>query len=87
MAQIVSSEESIAPFFEAYPNPVGEELTINYRGFFEIQIANILGQKIQDQNAFENATIDVTNFENGIYILSILKNGEITHSEKIQVQH
>jgi len=87
MAQIVSSEETFSPFFEAYPNPVREMLTINYNGFFELQITNILGQKVHQESAFENATIDVANFQNGMYLLSIVKNGAITQTEKIQIQH
>ncbi len=87
MAQIVPTENIISPFFKAYPNPVGELLYINYKGFFEIQISNILGENLIAKRAFESDAINVRDFQNGIYILSIIKNGVISHSEKIMIQH
>ncbi len=87
MAQIVPTENITSPFFKAFPNPVEEVLHINYKGFFEIEVSNVLGQNLQSKRAFENTTIDVSNFENGLYILSIKKNGTTTHSEKILIQH
>ena len=87
MAQIVPTENVSSPFFNAYPNPVEELLYINFKGFFEIQIANVLGENIITKNAFESDVINVEDFQNGIYILSIFKNGIVSHSEKIMIQH
>lgn len=87
MAQIVPTENFTSPFFDAYPNPVSELLNVNYKGFFEVEISNILGEKLHSREVFEHTIIDATAFENGIYILSIRKNERITHSEKILIQH
>jgi len=37
--------------------------------------------------AFEMTDFDVSNLENGIYILAIKKNGSLIHTEKILIQH
>jgi hypothetical protein len=58
-----------------YPNPVNEELNIstqNIVGDYEITIFNSIGVNILSVR--NSSTIDMSNFENGVYFLNITDN-------------
>ncbi|MFZ6665064.1 T9SS type A sorting domain-containing protein, partial [Peijinzhouia sedimentorum] len=59
-------------FISVYPNPVSNELMIEYTGNKEIvsfEILNKLGQIILKGNLVERTTIETSNFPLGIYLI------------------
>ena len=71
-----------------YPNPANEKISVS--GQFEnaeIQISTITGKEIYRNPDFSKKTIlDVSGFENGIYILKVITNeGEL--SKKVVIAH
>lgn len=56
-----------------FPNPATNAITINnIKQDFTVEVYNIIGQKIKDQNITpDNNTIDVSNLSNGAYILKL----------------
>ncbi|MEO1215461.1 MAG: aryl-sulfate sulfotransferase [Bacteroidota bacterium] len=73
--------------FKAYPNPSSSNLSIEWEGliYADIEIYNQLGQEILDfpQCSGGRKYLDTSNWENGLYVISINRN---TH-QKILVQH
>ncbi len=76
----------------AYPNPTSDFAHIDYTvasgAEVEVIVSNLLGEEIQRTSQFKAAgnhveTIDVTNFDNGMYIVSFNINGEPAKLEKI----
>ena len=54
-----------------FPNPTKENITVsigNYNGFIKTEVYDLLGNKL---TYFENNTISLNDFGNGIYLLKI----------------
>lgn len=81
LSTVSVEEETINTTIMAYPNPVKDALHLNLEAD-EITIYNLLGKQVL--NAHNVQTINVSGLSNGIYILSIVKNNQIS-SQKIMV--
>jgi hypothetical protein len=57
--------------FRLYPNPTDGIVTIEGEGSMTISVLNILGQKIMETEATDNANIDLSVLETGIYMVII----------------
>lgn len=66
----VEEVESVNKLF-LYPNPTDGIVNIEIEGEMTISVLNILGQKILEMNATDNATIDLSVCESGIYMIKI----------------
>jgi len=75
------------PLFKAYPNPVKDELTLNFdfQSSITIEILNLYGQKVFSEkiNTAEKSmfTVPFFNFPQGVYLLNI--KGERDYTQKI----
>ena len=68
-----------------YPNPTDGIVNIESTGTMTISVMNMLGQKVIETTATDNANIDLSGFESGIYMVRIeTENGIKT--EKINVR-
>ena len=68
-----------------YPNPTDGIVNIEGEGTMTISVLNVLGQKILEIEATDNATIDLSNCESGIYMIKVETINE-THVEKINLK-
>lgn len=75
--------------FDLYPNPVNEQLNIEVDlNNAEVKIVDMLGKTVFTQNNVNTTTkVDVSNLNNGIYFVSILKEGTVLKTEKLIVKH
>ncbi len=63
----------------AYPNPSGGIFTIDAPYPMQIGVVNVLGKKILEQNVYSGKNqIDLTNYEKGIYFLTLESSHEKT---------
>jgi len=68
-----------------YPNPTNGMLNIEGNGAMTISVMNTLGQTILVSTATDNATVDLSSLESGIYMVRIeTENGIKT--EKVNVR-
>ena len=68
-----------------YPNPTDGIVNIESTGTMTISVMNMLGQKVFETTATDNANIDLSGFESGIYMVRIeTENGIKT--EKVNVR-
>jgi len=79
---------------EIYPNPANSILTINLeidefdKG--EIKLFSLVGREVLSadiQSGVEKTTIDISNIENGVYIIKIITDGNETHTQKLTIAH
>lgn len=73
---------------KVYPNPVGDRLTIDFNGnpgFYgsTLEIYNSRGEKMEYGLITENTTINMENYDKGMYILKIKLPSGRTYTEKI----
>lgn len=73
---------------QVYPNPANEFLTIEYKNNTEVlqlELYNLLGNKIADYNLSANSTnkINIKSIETGIYYYRIIQNNAIVDTDKL----
>lgn len=84
--EYLNIEKEIQNTISIYPNPISNKLTISYnsKDKLNIEIIDISGRKIIEQNGiYANESIDISDLNKGIYILSVLENGKLIYNKKI----
>lgn len=68
--------DMIALSFFVAPNPANDKITINANSVFNtIEVINFLGQTVMSQpNAYNNASLDISNLNSGVYFIRIISN-------------
>ena len=56
---------------QVYPNPTTGLLNVSGNGTMCITVSNMLGQRLMETSAEDRATIDLSHYGQGIYLLSI----------------
>lgn len=84
-----NSQEKLAYF--SYPNPANKSFCVNhphiaYEELFEIMIFDISGKLLLLKEITQYQNIDVSNFENGIYIVKI-RFDKTTGTQQIIIKH
>jgi hypothetical protein len=83
------NEEDETKVLEIFPNPVNDELVLNYSGTkpFNIEIINCLGIKMLEQNNLSSASnsLNVKSLKPGIYLL-VIKNDKTSLVKKFLKQ-
>ncbi len=78
-----------------FPNPAKEEINLifendkfNYESDYTYQLFNILGKQVKKGGIeSENSLINLHEFSEGWYLLSIFENGEMIMTKKIAIRH
>jgi hypothetical protein len=90
ISELTSEDVSI----KAFPNPVSDNLTINYAingsvNDGRIEMFDVLGQKVSTHKLLKNKgqlNIDVTNLNSGIYFYSLKADGQVFKTERVVVR-
>ena len=84
---IPSYEENVVDYdFTLYPNPTNHyfEIRTTFEGAAEVQVRDLNG-RIVNQSVTSNK-IDVSNFDSGIYLVTLIKEGVPLKTKKLVVQ-
>lgn len=86
----VKTTETTKSNFMFYPNPASDLISVNYKtqNNSKVELRNSLGQLIFEKQFNGNVSdyMDVRNYANGSYILSITEKGETTN-KKLIINH
>lgn len=77
----VNSEEGI----HIFPNPATNTLHISGVQNSEVTIYNSTGTKVQSFIDFTGQAIDLSDWTSGIYFITVIRNNETLHTEKISI--
>ncbi|AEA43818.1 T9SS type A sorting domain-containing protein [Fluviicola taffensis] len=85
-------DNKVAATVSAYPNPANNLLTINTTGIengnSSVKIVDVLGKLIYNEEmSASSKKIDVSEFKNGVYILTVMDKGAIVQTRRIVVKH
>ncbi|HLW39466.1 MAG TPA: T9SS type A sorting domain-containing protein, partial [Brumimicrobium sp.] len=74
----------------AYPNPASEALVIDFNKneVDKVELVSIAGQLVASQEVSPNVaqtTFDVSSVENGVYIVKVTLNNDLTHTMRVVV--
>ena len=68
---ITDIEERPAEAVQVYPNPTNGLLNVSGNGAMHITVSNLIGQTLMETTAEGSATLDLSRFESGMYLIRI----------------
>lgn len=74
----------------AYPNPVSSTLVVNTVGIsgeYSVRVTDVLGKVVYTDEAGAIKKIDVSNFKNGVYLVTVAEKGEVIQTRRVVVKH
>lgn len=82
---IIGVEEMEKENISVYPNPATNKFTVNLAGSEKanIEMFNLVGQKVYNSTATEKAEVNVSGFRPGIYMLKVSQNGKVYTSKVV----
>lgn len=79
-----SVEESDSEPLVVYPNPVTETLTIKGVPMRQVEVFNLMGQKVLNETCHEEVIrLDVSSLAAGVYVLRVLDDAMKVHTHRI----
>ena len=69
-----------------YPNPVSDFFIVDYEGFIQVKIYDMLGKEILSQDTNGKTEININHLPKGIYNVSIISESRIIGNSKIVKQ-
>ena len=82
---VTDVEENIDSKIQVYPNPTNGLLNVSGNGAMQITVNNLLGQTLSETLAEGNATLDLSGYRPGCYLVRIATDKGIT-VKKIEVK-
>ena len=79
--------EAEAMGFNVYPNPANNKIFVEGEGVGAVEVYNSLGQKVATVEGTENTAVDVTSFENGVYVVRVITNEGAVSTKKVTIAH
>ena len=75
--------------FTAFPNPADDILNLTVQGSTEntVKLVDVLGNVVMEDKMTSNKKIDVRDFKNGVYILTVYANGALLQTRRVVVRH
>lgn len=85
LSSALNSEEFTNENLSVYPNPTNNVLNILGNNIYEVSIYNLRGQVLMKMKEIEgnNIKLNLSNFENGIYLAKILFNNNVQKTIKV----
>jgi len=81
----LSVQETVVAKREIYPNPVQSQFTVTNTENADIQLFNILGQKVfQTFGTQENTVVNTASLPQGLYVLKVVKDN-VSTVHKVQI--
>lgn len=73
-----------------YPNPATSYLSVatdNVSGNAVVRMTDVLGKVIYEDNAGDFKKIDVSEFKNGVYLVTVVDDGKTLATKRVVVKH
>ncbi len=73
----------------AYPNPANDVINLSVQGSTDnaMKMVDVLGNVIAEEKFATSKKLDVSQFKNGVYILTIYSNGKMVQTKRVVVRH
>jgi len=71
---------------QIFPNPANDFIQISGLNYDQVQIQNLLGQTVLNMEQHPNSIFDISNLEDGIYLVSVMNNNQIIETKKLLVK-
>ena len=82
---VTDMEENGAETVQVYPNPTNGLLNVTSQGTMHIIVSNLLGQKLLETDAEDSATLNLSRYKSGMYLIHIETENEVSE-QKVNVR-
>lgn len=76
---------------QVFPNPTNDKITISVKDAinnkYQIKLVDITGKILITQGFRGQTSIDVQKIPSGIYLIELIKDGQIFANKKVIIQH
>ena len=79
--------ETEASSFNIYPNPANSKIYVEGDNVGAVEVYNSLGQKVVTVEGTTNTAVDVTSFDNGVYVVRVITNEGNVTTKKVTIAH
>ena len=69
-----------------YPNPTNDRFTVEGANVAKVEVYNLVGQKVCEQQGSKVVNIDATNWHKGIYLVNIIEQNDAVVTKKLVVR-
>ncbi|MBI3238998.1 MAG: T9SS type A sorting domain-containing protein [Flavobacteriia bacterium] len=86
----IDEPEPVQVGMTAYPNPASSMITVNTVGLsgdYSVRVTDVLGKVVYADEAGAIKKIDVSNFKNGVYLITVAEKGEAIQTRRVVVKH
>lgn len=77
--------EAMSSSFNIYPNPANSKIYVDGEDVGAVEVYNSLGQKVATVEGSERTSVDVTSFENGVYVVRVITNEGAVTTQKVTI--
>lgn len=74
-----------------YPNPVSSNLVIAANGVggaFDVKVTDVLGKVVLNESFGQaKKVLDVSEYKNGVYLVSVFSKGELIRTRRVVIKH
>ncbi len=69
-----------------YPNPTNDRFTVEGANVAKVEVYNLVGQKVCEQQGSKVVNIDAANWHKGIYLVNIIEQNDAVVTKKLVVR-
>lgn len=77
--------EAMSSSFNIYPNPANSKIYVDGEDVGAVEVYNSLGQKVATVEGTERTSVDITSFENGVYVVRVITNEGAVTTQKVTI--
>lgn len=87
----IKDKKSEEASLSVYPNPANSFLTISTQGIdgnYEVKMTDVLGKVVYNESATgASKKVDVSDFKNGVYVITVTEKGTAIQTRRVVVKH
>ena len=78
-------DDNMISGLNVYPNPANNKIYVDGQDVSIVELYNSLGQRVATVEGSEHTSIDVTSFDNGIYVVRVIDNEGAVSTKKVTI--
>ena len=79
--------ETTSSNINIYPNPANSKIYVDGENIGFVEVYNSLGQKVTKVEGSESTSVEMTAFENGVYVVRVITNDGSVTTQKVTIVH
>lgn len=79
--------ETMSSNINIYPNPANSKIYVDGENIGFVEVYNSLGQKVTKVEGSESTSVEMTAFENGVYVVRVITNDGNVTTQKVTIVH